>query len=132
MDFMEETIAEARNPNTIRALSSILRQMPRELFLEDATFVERVLDAASKVGEDAVGEVGGAMHGAVSSGSYTGTPGQPFPRDIEQRDQARALAGGLSSGSLTQRFYRDLEESAEQRIKWQADRHEKLLDNRDW
>ena len=29
---------------------------------------------------------GPATYGAVISGSYTGAPGQPLPRDLKQRD----------------------------------------------
>jgi len=132
MSFVEDTIANLRDEASVRAVSSILRNMPRDLFLTNPSLVSRVLEAAAKVSEDAVGEVGGAMHGAVTSGSYTGSPGQPFPRDVQQRDQARAIASTLAPGSWTERFYRSLEKSAEERIRWQAERDQKFLDNRDW
>jgi hypothetical protein len=72
------------------------------------------------------------MHGAVTSGTYSGTPGQPFARDVAQQDQARKLADGLTPGSPEQRFYRSLERSAEESIRWHADRDEKLFDRREW
>jgi hypothetical protein len=132
MAFMLATIDGARTAESIRALSSILRQMPRDLFLTNPDFVAKVFESASKLDEDAVAEVGGAMHGAVTSGSYTGTPGQPFPRDVEQREQARVHADALPIGSLVEQFYRSLQEAAEQRMRWQAERDERFLDNRDW
>jgi transcriptional regulator with XRE-family HTH domain len=132
MAFLERTLAGARSPEAVRALSSILRQMPREILLTNSALVARVFEAASKLGEDAVVEVGGAMHGAVTSGSYLGTPGQPFPRDIEQRDQARAVARTLVPGSPEELFYRSLEEAAEERMRWQAEREETMLDSRAW
>jgi hypothetical protein len=132
MSFVEDTIARLRDEASVRALSSILRNMPREIFLTNPSFVSSVLEASAKVSEDAVGDVGGAMHGAVTSGSDTGSPGQPFPRDVQQRDQAAAIASTLAAGSWTERFYRSLEKSAEERIRWQAERDQKFLDNRDW
>jgi uncharacterized protein (DUF924 family) len=130
--FLDETVVGARTPEAIVALTSILRQMPRDVFLSEATFATRVFDSASKVSQDAVERVGGAMHGAVTSGTYSGTPGQPFARDVAQQDQARKLADGLTPGSPEQRFYRSLERSAEESIRWHADRDEKLFDRREW
>ena len=72
------------------------------------------------------------MHGAVSSGAYSGTPGQPFPQDVEQRNRAHEVAGGLTPGSVEQKFYLALQQSAEERMKWQADRDAQFIDGRDW
>jgi hypothetical protein len=132
MSFLEDTIAQLRDEASVRTLSSILRNMPRDIFLTNPSLVSQVLEAAAKISEDAVGEVGGAMQGAVTSGSYTGSPGQPFPRDVQQRDQARAIASSLTPGSWTERFYRSLEKSAEENMRWHAERDQKFLDNRDW
>ena len=75
---------------------------------------------------------GPATYGAVISGSYTGAPGQPLPRDLKQRDKARRLADRLIPGSPEERFYRSVERSAEEQMQWRADHAAKLLDGREW
>ena len=129
--FLDETLA-APDDNVMAALASILRHMPRDVFLSGAEFAQRVLAAASNFGPEYVDRVMGAMYGAVSSGSYSGAPGQPLPRDLEQRDKARRLADGLIPGSPEERFYRSLERSADEQMQWRADHDAKLLDGREW
>lgn len=128
---LEDTLSTP-DANVMAALASILRHMPREIFLSDVSFVRSVLAAASNFGSDYVDRMMSAMYGAVISGSYTGAPGQPFARDVEQRDKARILADSLTPGSPEERFYRSLQKSAEEHIRWQADRDEKFLDGREW
>ncbi len=114
------------------ALASILRRAPRSFIFENVEFVSRALDVASKLGQDCREQVASSMHGAVTSGTFTGTPGKPFAHDVEQRDKARAIANALSGGSVEERFYRSLEKSAVERIRWHAEHDDKLLDGRDW
>ena len=52
-------------------------------------------------------------------GGKSGTPGQPFPEDIEQRDKAYEMMQKLPAGSPTHRFYKSLYEEAVSEI----DRH---------
>ncbi len=129
--FLDETLA-VPDADVMAALASILRHMPRDVFLSGAEFAQRVLAAASSFGPESVDRVMGAMNGAVISGSYTGAPGQPLPRDVEQREKARRLAQGLTPGSPAERFYRSLERLAEEQMQWPADHDAKLLDGREW
>jgi len=128
---IEEVLVTPRE-ETIAALASVVRQMPRTLFLSDPSFVGRIFASASNVGTDSVDRVASAMYGAVVSGSYMGSMGQPFERDVEQREKARALADTLTPGSPEELFYRSLAKAADEHIEWRADRDEKLLDGREW
>lgn len=129
--FLQETLDE-RSPTLMAALASVLRQMSHDFVLSHPDFVSGALRAASMVGDESVQHIAGALHGAAVSGSFSGSPGQPFPRDVDQRDKAGRLADSFPSGSVEQEFYRSLQRSAEDRIRWSADRHEKWLDGRDW
>ena len=57
------------------------------------------------------------------SGGRTGTPGEPFAEDVEQRDEARKVADKLPVGSPGERFYRSLKRAAEHAIEgeWNQD-----------
>ena len=129
--FLRETLDE-RSPTLMAALACVLRQMPHDFVVSHPDFVSRALRVASMVGEESLQHIAGSLHGAAVSGSFSGAPGQPFPRDVEQRDKAGALADSSPSGSIEQEFYRSLQRSAEERIRWSADRHENWLDGRDW
>jgi hypothetical protein len=114
------------------ALAAILKKVRRSLLWDNPDFVARLLAAASLHGEGVVQEVGGALHSAAISGLRQGTPGQPYPEDVELRDRAAAIASKLPSGSLEERFYRSLQESAERNIDWSRERDELSEDRRDW
>jgi hypothetical protein len=50
------------------------------------------------------------------SGNRSGTPGEPFPETIEQRDKSRDIAKDLPAGSIEKRFYTDMAKSADRDI----------------
>jgi hypothetical protein len=76
--------------------------------------------------------VGGALHSAVISGGRIGTPGEPFPEDVEQRDWATEIADQLPKGSIQERFYRSLAQHAVDNMRWQIERDQELLERREW
>ena len=129
--FLQDALDE-RSPTLMAALASVLRQMPHDFVFSHPDFVSAALRAASAVGEEPLQHVAGALHGAAMSGSFSGAPGHPFPRDVEQRDKAGGLADSSPAGSIEQEFYRSLQRSAAERIRWSADRDEIWLDGRDW
>ena len=61
-----------------------------------------------------------ALWGATISGVRSGTPGEPFPEAVEQRDRSRQIAKQLPTGSLEEQFYSDMAESAERDIAREA------------
>ena len=87
-----------QTPQTMAALASILRQASGDFIFSNPEFVARVLNSAAPLGQDSVDRLASAMHGAVSSGAYSGTPGQPFPQDVEQRNRARRGGRRLNAG----------------------------------
>lgn len=104
-----------------RAVIAILRKAPRTLIWEQPDFVSRVLHAADRLGEDARRAMAGALRGATTSGTRIGTPGQPFPETIEQRDKSRGIANGLPAGSIEKQFYADMADSADRDIVREAE-----------
>ena len=57
-----------------------------------------------------------ALWAATTSGVRSGTPGEPFPETIEQRDKSRDIAKDLPAGSIERRFYTDMAKSADRDI----------------
>lgn len=106
------------------------RAMTRELVLTRVDWVTELLELAYALGADCYEKVSSSLHAAVMSGTKSGTPGKPFPEDIEQRDRSARVAKGLPSGTPAQRFYASLARSAEASIRWTQQRHEE--DRLDW
>ncbi len=116
----------------LKAVGSILHEAPRTFVWDQADFVKRALRTAAKCGEACVSMISGDLFAATTSGVRSGTPGQPFPEDIEQRDRSAELARTLPPGSVEANFYRSLEKSAIEGIQWFAERNEQLMDGRNW
>lgn len=116
----------------IETVGAILRKAPDDLVWENVPFVRRALNAAERHGVKCLRAVGGGLHSSVTSGTRAGTPGQPFPEDLNQRDRALNIANTLPPGSIEDRFYRSLVESAETQMRWSLDIDATLVDGRDW
>jgi len=106
---------------TTRATAAVLHEAPRTFIWEQAHFVRTALRAADRLGEDVRREMVGALWAATISGIRSGTPGEPFPETIEQRDRSRQIAKQLPTGSLEERFYSDVADSAERDIAREAE-----------
>jgi len=116
----------------LKAVGSILHEAPRTFVWDQADFVKRALRTAARYGEECVHLISGGLFTATTSGGRSGSPGQPFPEDIEQRDRSAGIARTLPPGSVEANFYRSLEKSARENIQWSADRGEQLMDGRNW
>jgi transcriptional regulator with XRE-family HTH domain/DNA-binding transcriptional ArsR family regulator len=112
---------EAGSEATTRAVAAVLQEAPRTFIWDHIDFVRTALRAADRLGDDVRREMAGALWAATISGIRSGTPGEPFPETVEQRDRSRQVAKGLPTGSLEERFYRDMAESAERDIAREAE-----------
>lgn len=117
------------DPAKIKVAAAMLSEAPRTL-VWDIGFVRRCLRAADRHGDTSLNGMRSALHAAVISGMRSGTPGEPYPEDVEQHAKATELADGCAKGSVEEQFYRDLAESALPRIQHATD--ELPPDGRDW
>ncbi|MFJ3642751.1 hypothetical protein ACIPRD_23720 [Streptomyces sp. NPDC090108] len=127
-DVIDEYLDDS-DPVKIKVVAAMLSKAQRTL-VWDVEFVRRCLRAADRHGEDSLKSVRGALYGAGIGGTRWGTPGQPYPDDVEQHTKASELADGCTSGSVEEQFYRDLADSALHRIQDVTD--ELPPDGRDW
>lgn len=114
-----------------RAVAAVLREAHRTFIWDESEFVRIALHSADRLGEKVLREVTGALWGATISGARSGTPGEPFPEDIEQRDKSLKIAETLPTGSLEENFYRDMAKSAEESIAREL-AEDQPGDGRDW
>jgi hypothetical protein len=116
----------------IEAVGAILHQAPGDLVWENVAFVRQALNLSARIGGECARAVGGGLHAAVVSGARSGSPGEPFPQDVEQRDRASAIAERLPRDSIEHVFYLSLVRQAEASMGWSLESDAQLVDGREW
>jgi hypothetical protein len=131
-DEVIELLADALNsgsPQIVAAVASVLHDAPRTLIWDRPDFVQTAIRAAERLGPDGRAVIGG-LWGATTSGLRSGTPGEPFPETIEQRDRSLEIAKQLPHGSAEAKFYLDIADSAMRDIAREL--NEDAIDGREW
>lgn len=100
----------------LEAAASLLSEADPSFVFTNHEYVIDLLEQAKKQSESSYERVTSWLYGAAISGSRTGTPGQPFPRDIEQRDRSYGLMSQLPAGSPAHKFYKLLYDAAKANI----------------
>lgn len=117
-------LGEWINSNDTKKLESaaaLLSEAPSGFVFAHPEYVVNVLEQAKKQGEACYKRVSSWLYGSAISGSRSGTPGQPFPQDIAQRDSSFDLMGKLPAGSPGYKFYKMLYEAAKANIERDTD-----------
>ena len=97
-------------------VADLLSEVPRCFVWSHVQWIVRTLEDAERRDTEVYRAIGSALHTALMSGMRKGSPGEPFPEDVEQRDEARKVADSLPVGSPAERFYRSLQRVAERKI----------------
>jgi transcriptional regulator with XRE-family HTH domain/tetratricopeptide (TPR) repeat protein len=100
----------------LEAAASLLSEAPRTFVFTHSQYVMTLLEQAEKQGEKCCKRVCSWLIAAAISGGRSGTPGQPFPEDIEQRDRSHELMSHLPGGSPAYKFYKTLYDGARTNI----------------
>jgi hypothetical protein len=117
---------DSNDGKRLRAIGRLLREAPHSFIFQNRDFVDRLLSAASSVSTTCLEDVAGDLYSVTLSGSRSGNPGQPFPRDIQIRDDALSVLNDLPAGSPARRLYENVLSSAEARIDAQLREGEEL------
>lgn len=105
------------DPKDVEVAALLLRGAPRSFVFEHAPFVVRLLEHAHSFGGPTSESIADDLAYPTLVGTRHGTPGQPFPEDIELRDRSAAHLSKLSRSSPAWEFYARLKERAEYDIK---------------
>jgi transcriptional regulator with XRE-family HTH domain len=130
LQVIEEYLSEP-DAAKIKTVSTMLSGAPRTL-VWNPDFVRKCLRAADSCGTKSLAAVQSALHSALFAGGSSAAIGQPFPEDVEQRDNATKLAEQAVPGSLEEQFYRALSESAQAWINNAISEDDLDIDGRDW
>lgn len=111
----------SQSPLTRLPLAAILlRDMARPLIWEQLNWLAAFLNHSDRAG--VYTEVAATLLSGFASGIKSGTPGQPFPQDLDDLDRANRVLEGLPYGSVERRFYSSVKTTAEASIDWSRTR----------
>jgi hypothetical protein len=97
-------------------MSHILRESAPEFVFQHRPFVIRFLEKAKQYGKDVFDNAVSALYCSAVQGMRSGTPGEPFPEDLQMNEEADKALSELSRFSPAYRLYESLKQSAEQDI----------------
>jgi DNA-binding Lrp family transcriptional regulator len=106
----------SNNMEQIKLSSELINKFPSGFIFGNLEFVFNLLEKADKNGHECYEMVSRNLWGTVVSKVKTGIPGQPFPEDIQLRDQAAAIAKQFFKGSPIRKFFDSLVNQAESDI----------------
>jgi hypothetical protein len=115
VEFLD-AILDRATAGDLRWIGYILRDSHHLFVFKHRGFVERYLNRCKAVEPKLVQDVIGQLGAAAMSGSWSGAPGEPMPRDIQARDEATAVIATLSRLSPAYPLYRAILEHSKQNI----------------
>ena len=100
----------------ISLIGEILCEADHAFSLDNPTFVVGYLTAAKSHGSKCLESATSALYSAAVSGGKQGTPGEPFPRDVEALEKAKSILDSLPRFSPAYRLYDLIKQDAEKNI----------------
>jgi transcriptional regulator with XRE-family HTH domain len=115
VEFLD-TMLDRATAGDLRWIGDILRHSHHRFVFKHRGFVERYLNRCkaveAKLVKDAIGQLGAA----AMSGSWSGTPGEPMPRDVQAREEATTVLSTLSRLSPAYPLYKAILDHSKQNI----------------
>ena len=97
----------------IVATTTLLRGYAHNIVFSEHKMVAEILGAASRCNPDCLADARNELFVLASSGVYGGTPGQPAPRHVQDRQEASKLVKQYEQNEPARDFYQALVEIAE-------------------
>jgi hypothetical protein len=104
------------DPAMLISAVNLFSHAPSDLVFEHPEVVERTLNAAAKMGDDALRAARRGLAASARSSTKMGRVLQPMPQDLELRDRARGMLTRYPEGSPTRTFFENLISDAESMI----------------
>lgn len=112
---LDEWIIEGEEEHIVSAAGLFSDASRRQVF-SNIEWVAALIRTASKTSDECLKRVSARLYGAVISEGKSGTPGKPFPQDIQLKEQASNIAVSLQDGSPERKFFASLVDYAEREI----------------
>ena len=115
LKILDEWVTSGSSEKLINA-AELLTEAPRDFILANSTYIISLLNNAQLFGEKTLDKVMSFIMSGIISGSKSGTPGEPFPEDIEIRRTAESLIRTLPLLSPARKLYEEVYRVAERDI----------------
>jgi len=115
VEFFNALLARA-TAEDLRWIARIVREGHHSFAFEHRAFVLRYFERCKAVGRELL-KFGLDQFGAAAlSGDWSGTPGEPMPRDLKARDAAQSVIDSMSRMSPAYPLYKEILDHAKRNI----------------
>ena len=101
----------------IVAAATLLRGFDHSVVFAEHELVAEILVAAERCDAECLTDASGALFALAGSGAYSGIPGEPAPRHVQDKLAAQRLSETYATSESVRDFYRALVASAEHHIR---------------
>ncbi len=116
-DMLDPKLSGA-TADDLRLITMLLRNAPPQFVFTNGSFVSRFLERCKIVGGDALDHAVSSLEASAVSGVRGGTPGEPFPQDLQMRRSAEDAMKAVSRLSPAYQLYVAIRDHA----RWNIDR----------
>lgn len=127
LQFIERW-SDTADEAAFKLIGNILQEAPPKFVFKHAPLIVDLLTKAQRISPDAIKALKSGLFGSAISGIRSGTPGQPFPRDLEVKAECEKILQGLSKFSPAYEVYESLLKDAEQNIAYALREREEFED----
>lgn len=115
IEFLDAMLDWATDAD-LRWMGDILRHTHHSFTLKRRGFIVRLLERCKAVSREILSEVLDELRVSATTGSWSGTVGEPMPRDIAARDSAAEILATMSRLSPAFPLYKSILDSAKHNI----------------
>ncbi|MFL6314167.1 MAG: helix-turn-helix domain-containing protein [Terriglobales bacterium] len=101
----------------LRIISKLLDEASEDFIFEQSLFVSRLLERCKQLGPDYLKLAINALYSSAVMGPFSGTPGEPFPRDLDMKKKAEAILKDTPPFSAAFELYDEVRKRAEDNIR---------------
>lgn len=111
IDFFQPILPMA-NRDDLKLMGRLLREANHDFVFDHVVFVVALLERCQAVEFDLCREILQQLYSASVSGMRSGTPGEPMPRDLDDKKKAEDILAGLSRVSPAYDLFDQIRKSA--------------------
>jgi len=109
------------DPDKIIATATLLRGFDHSVVFHEHELIADIVAAAHRCGPECLENTKSELFAVAGSGVYSGTPGQPAPRHVKDRDDAMGLIDRYANNEPVRAFYAAVAAHAESSMRLDVD-----------
>lgn len=122
---------DARDPSRIQVAAGLLKSYDHEMVFDRHELMAELLTAAWEVGAETYSRVSSSLFGLAISGVVSGSPGQPAPRLVSDKERSEVLVQQYDDDEPVRCFYESVRDHAKEAMKRNLEEWEEVAEG-DW